>query len=93
MDKRRGWVLKAWAPCCGIEVFSAYYSSFEDVRHWNYLEKRWRRTFFPTYGPYRWRQWHKGGQLKVRYQEAKFRPSLIPQWTVSMELPECKERS
>ena len=41
--------------------------------------KNWlmyHRDYYPTGGPYKWRRWHKGGDLRKRYESLTFRPSL-----------------
>ncbi len=88
-------MLRIWAPCCGIEGWAAQYESIDWMKgkEWDWINDRPRRVYYPIAGPYKWRQWHKGGQLKSRYEESKFRPSLVPRWTVTNALPKCKERS
>lgn len=95
-------MLRVWCPACGLEAFAAYYSSIplHDAKRsirpssWAFQTggKDWiiyHREYIPTRGPYKWRRWSKGGDLRKRYDSLTFRPSLEPEWQVTDDLPEC----
>ncbi len=105
-DAERGWVLAIWCPSCGLEAFAASYRSHTlyDAKRsirpsvWAFQVggKNWlmyHRDYYPTGGPYKWRRWHKGGDLRKRYESLTFRPSLEPEWHVTEDLPECEDDS